>query len=425
MGIQGLRSTESISPTSRREGEWRKMILRLYPFGAQNAPLAALTAVMKSEVTHDPKFSWFDKRVESHRFKLAASLNSVAAGTAQSITIDDSINNAYGVKAGDVLMVEYTGELMYVSATPSADDTIAVLRGFENAGATTAVTYDGAGINPYIIKIGSAYEEGSAAPDPIGWDPTEHDNYTQIFREAFAATGTAMATRLRSGDLVRESKQDCLEAFQTGMERAFLFGKKRLTTRNGQPLRMTDGILNQLPAERKISLSSRGGILTLTYWETLIATMFRYGSNEKMAWCGITAILALTQMVRKNTQLNWSLGAVEKEYGLKVQRLTTPMGTIVLKVHPIFGQMMGGDNGGTAYTGLDNAMLILDMANLRYRYVNGRDVQYQNNMQLPGVDGLLAGYMAECGLELNHPETHLFVTGIKKGSADSEDPELP
>lgn len=423
MAIQGLRSAESISPSSMRPGDWRAMMLRLYPYGAQNAPLAALTAVMKSQVTYDPTFNWFSKATQTHRFKLDADLGSVAAGTAGNITVDPAEGSAFGVKAGDVLMSEYTGELMYVTATPTADDTIAVLRGFENAGATVAIDHDGAGVNPYILKIGSAYEEGSAAPDPIGWDPEEASNYTQIFRETFAATRTAQKTRLRTGELVRESKADCLEAFQVGMERAFIFGKKRLTSRNGQPLRMTDGILNQLPSSRKISLASRQGLLSLKYWETLISTIFRWGGREKVAWCGLTAMLAITQMVRLNTQLNWSLGDTEKEYGMDVQRLRTPMGTLVLKVHPLFGMSPGGEQGGVRYSAFDNAMLILDMANLRYRYLDGSDVQYQPNMQLPGVDGLLAGYLAECGLELHHPETHCFITGIHAGVADIDDPD--
>src|SRR5690606_2791514 len=127
-----------------------------------------------------------------------------------------------------------------------------------------------------------------------------------------------------------------------------------------------------------------------------IANMFRYGSSTKLAFCGVTAMLAITQMVRLNTQLNWSLGQTSKEYGMDVQRLVTPMGTMVLKIHPMFGQLTSGTNGANEvfYPGMDNAMLVMDMQNIRYRYMKGRDVQYQNNLQLPGVDGLLAGYLA-------------------------------
>lgn len=424
MAIAGLRNSDGVGnpATLNRPGDWRNMILRLYPFGAQNAPLAALTAVMKSEVTTDPKFHWFTKKTNTHRFLLAANLSGGdVSGTAQNVTID-AVNgpNAPGVKAGDILMVEQTGELLYVDLTPTTDTVIHVLRGFENA-ASQAVTYNGDGINPWVMKIGSAFEEGSAAPDPVGWDPTEYNNQTQIFREVFGITGTGMATTTRTGDIIRENKQDAFEAFNVGLEKSFIFGKLRTTSRNNQPLRMTSGILEQLPAAQKISLAAYSGLLSLQYWETLIATIFRYGSQEKMAWCGLSSLLAITQMVRLNTQLQWSLGEPTKEYGMNVQRLVTPAGTLVLKVHPLFGQMMGGTNGANSvfYPGMDNAILIMDMANIRYRYMKGRDVQYQPNLQLPGVDGMYAGYLGECGLELHFPETHLFLTGVRGGVKDA------
>lgn len=421
MAIPGLRGSDDLSaPNGRRPESWREMILRLYPYGTKMAPLAALTARMKSESLTDPVFHWFSKRTQDHRFKLAASLSGGdAAGTSQPITIDVTGNNsnAYGVKAGDVLMVEQTGELLYVTATPTTNNTITVLRGFENSN-SQAVTYNGDGINPNILKIGSAYEEGSAAPDPIGWDPTETNNQTQIFREAYALTRTAMKTKTRTGDEVRESKQDCLEAFTVGMEKAFIFGKKRTTSRNNQPLRMTDGILNMLPSSQKKNLAAYQGLLTPTVWEGMFVDIFRYGSSEKIAWCGLRAMLAISQMVRMNSQLNWELGARTREYGMTIQRLVTPMGTLALMVHPLFGQITGGVNGANnvEYTGMDNAMLILDMANLKYRYIT--DTTYQPNMQLPGVDGMLAGYIAECGLELHLPETHYFITGVKGGAKD-------
>lgn len=423
MAIAGLRNSDAVgNPNAlNRPGNWRNMILRLYPYGAQNAPLAALTAVMKSEATNDPVFHWFTKQTNTHRFQLAASLSGGdASGTQQNVTIDPNQGNAFGLKAGDILMSEQTTELMFVVQTPLVNNTVTVLRGFENA-VSQAVVFNGEGINPWVLKIGSAFEEGSAAPDAVGWDPIELNNQTQIFREAFGITGTGMATTTRTGDVVKENKFDAFEAFNVGLEKSFIFGKKRTTARFGQPLRMTSGIIEQLPATQKISLASKSGLLSLAYWETLIATIFRYGSSEKVAWCGVTAMLAITQMVRLNTQLQWSLGAPTKEYGMDIQRLMTPMGTLVLKIHPLFGQMMGGTNGpnSTFYASFDNAILIMDMANIRYRYLTGRDVQYQPNMQLPGVDGMLSGYMAECGLELNHPTTHMLLTGIRGGAKDA------
>ena len=44
------------------------------------------------------------------------------------------------------------------------------------------MAFTGAGVNPNLLCIGSAFEEGSLAPTGVNYDPTERYNYTQIFR---------------------------------------------------------------------------------------------------------------------------------------------------------------------------------------------------------------------------------------------------
>ena len=172
MAIAGLRNTNQFdTPNGRRPQNYRETLLRLYPNagGNEKAPLTALTAVMKSEATTDPVFHWFTKQLQDRRIKLGADLAASTGGTAGTITVDTTASSAFAVKVGDLLMCEQSGEIMRVSATPTAAGTIAVVRGFTLAsGANTPalVDYDGAGINPFLVVIGSAFEEGSAAPPP-------------------------------------------------------------------------------------------------------------------------------------------------------------------------------------------------------------------------------------------------------------------
>lgn len=428
MAIQGLRNTTSFdSPGGRRPQNYREMILMLYPNGGgiEKAPLTALTAVMKSEATDDPVYHWFTKELQDRRLKLSATVLASTggdheAGDIENITVDSSYNGAFSVKEGDLIMSEQTSEVMYVNATPAAATTISVIRGFTLTPGTAleAITYNGAGVNPFLVVIGSAFEEGSAAPDPVSFDPVEIFNQTQIFRGTYGITGTAAATRTRTGNEEAELKREALENYSVDMERGFWFGNKTTTIRNGQPLRTTNGLLSFIPETRRFAPDN--GELSMEYLEALSLDLFRYGSTEKMAFCGSTALNAISQMVRKNGQGNFSLSEEIKEYGIGgIRRLRTPTGTIVLKAHPLFSQMAGGTNGGTAYTSMDNAMAIIDMRGVRYRYLKGRDVQFQDRLNLPGVDAKLAGWIGECGLEVHHPYTHALVTGIKKGVADA------
>lgn len=424
MAIQGLRNTDSFNtPSGRRPQNFRETILMLYPNGGgiEKAPLTALTAVMKSEATNDPVYHWFTKQMQDRRLKLAASLNNTdVAGAIVNVTVDGTYTSAQSLKQGDVLLVEQTNETLYVNATPSASTTISVIRGFsQTAGsALLATVWNGAGINPYLKVIGSAFEEGSAAPDPIAFDPVELFNQTQIFRQTYGLTNTAAATATRTGPEENELRREALEIFGVDLEMAFFFGQKQTTIRNGQPLRATAGIMSLIPTQRRFTPA--GGNLTYDWLDTISQDIFRYGSTEKLAFCGSAFLSAISKLVRKNGVGQYMLGDDVKEYGMGgLRRLRTPSGVLVLKVHPLFSQMTGGTNGGGAFTSMDNAAVVLDMGNLRYRYMKGRDVSFQNNLQGPGVDAKLAGWLGECGLEMHHPYTHSFISGVTGGIADT------
>lgn len=423
MAITGLRNTDTFNtPTGRRPQNFRETILLLYPNagGMQKALLTALTAVMKTQVTDDPVFHWFTKQLQDRRLKLAASLNNTdVAGAVVAITVDATTASAQSLKAGDILLVEQTNEQLYVNTTPTTTTGISVIRGFDKTvgAALLAVTFNGAGINPFMKVIGSAFEEGSLAPDPISFDPVEIFNQTQIFRSTYALTGTAQETHTRTGPEEAEQKREALEIFGVDMEMAFFFGVKTTSTRNGQPLRTTNGVMSYIPSANRYTPPA--GALTMAWLEDASVNLFRYGSTEKMAFCGSTFLTALSRMVRKNSQGQFDISDTTSEYGIGgIRRLRTPTGTLVLKVHPLFSQMVGGVNAATAFTSMDNAAVILDFDNIKYRYMKNRDVKFQPNLQPIGQDASMAGWIGECGLEVHHPYTHSLITGVTTGDVD-------
>lgn len=428
MAIAGLMNTTTFdTPSGRRPQNFREGILRLYPRGGnQKALLLALTAVMKTKPTNDPVFHWFTKQLQDRRLKLAANIDASGGGNKEAqdpdtITVDSAYASAQGVKEGDRLYVEETGEILYVSATPSNSTTISVIRACtKTAGtATSGVAYNGNGVNPFLKIIGSAYEEGSMAPDPVAFDPVELFNQTQIFRQTYGLTNTSKATATRTGPEEAEAKREALEIFGMDMEMAFWFGEYFTTLRNGQPLRHTGGVMSHIPQARR--WIPEDGVLTPDWLDTISEELFRYGSEEKMVFCGNTFLSAVSRMVRKSGQANYDLSEQVKEYGIGgIRRLVTPNGTLVLKAHPLFSQMTGGTNGTGQFTSMANAAVVLDMANLVYRPLQGRDVKFEPNLQLPGEDSTRAGWIAEAGLEFHHPYTHGLITGVKSGDKDAD-----
>src|SRR5215207_522400 len=417
MPILGMRTTANFV-TNQRPENWRETIALMYPNSGRvrQAPLTALTSVMKKRKVDDPVFHWWDKSLNNRRFLQTAALGAVAANVAGSITVDATYNASTGLKKNDLLFAEQTGEIARVSADPTATNAIPVVRGVSTGGTGVAVVFNGSGVNPYITCIGSAFEEGSDAPTGVNFDPNERFNNTQIFRSTLEMTRTAERTRLRTGDQVAEAKRECLEFFSVDMERGFWFGKKGSGTVNGKPWRAMGGIFQAIEAYSAANIITADAAAGVDM-DWLMARMelwFREGSQEKMFFCGSGALLTLGEIVRKNSQMQIQSGI--KEYGMEVTKITTPFGQLTGMVHPLFSQMQGGTNGGTAFYSHNNTMAILDMDYVRYVYLD--DVQYQRDLAATGLDGLKSGYLAEASIELSFPGTHFVVKNLAKAKKD-------
>lgn len=412
MAIQGLRDTSNFVANARPQN-WREGIQLLYPNGKM--PLVGLTSMMKSRSVDDVQFNWWEKILDDRRFALHAT-NGDLTTTNTTLTLAAG-ENAQSLKQGDVLYVEQTGEYIRVGADPTTDLSIVVQRGW--AGSTpTGVDANGNNINPNLLLVGSAYEEGSLPPTGVAYDPAQKYNYPQIFRDTLEATRTAMKTRLRTGDAVKEAKRECLEYHGIGMERAFWLGERSSTTKNGKPLHTTRGILNWIDSGNiKTATTDYAAGVTMIGLEEYLYNIFKYGSSEKLAVMGNRALLTIQQIIRRNSTYNIQFGL--KEFGMNVSRLDTPYGSLVMKSHPLFNQATGGTTGTGPYYGMESWMFVLDMAELSYVYLKDSDTKYQPDLQANGMDGMQSGYLTDAGLEVHHPTTHYLIKNLVLAAADA------
>lgn len=413
MGIVGLRATDSFDADARPLN-WRAGILRRYPNG--KAPLTALTSLMSKASTDDPEYSWWQQVFTSQKVTLTAN-----AGTGTTLTVaanpaGEEEGGAFQLVEGHVLWAPQTGEKMLVAADPTSDTAITVQRGWEGT-TPTDIDFDGAGINPNLYVVSNAFEEGSDAPTAMMYDPTKFFNYTQIFRNTLEATRTALKTRLRTYELAQEAKRQAAELHSVEMEKALWFGVKSETTRKGRPIRTTAGVLSFIDAGNIVAPADPAAGVEMQEFEAWMEQMFRFGSDEKMGFSGNLALLAIQQMVRRNTNMQIFSGI--KEFGMRVTRLDSPFGSIVIKTHPLFNQMLGGTTAGTAYYGMNSTLVVLDMAELKYRYLVDSDTKYQPVLQDNGVDGMKSGYLTECGLEVHHGKNHFRINSLVAGAADT------
>ena len=412
MAIQGLQGTGDFVP-NERPLNWRQGILMRFPNG--HAPLVALTSAMKKKVTDDPDFNWWEREVSNVRFELSGSITNV-------VTVIPLLGNPFGfggalqIKKGDVLYVEESTELMFVLSDPTIATSLpSVERGY--AGTTAAAITLGAGVNPNLVRVGSVFEEGSDTPSNVRYRPTQVNNFTQIFRNSLKATRTAMQTRLRTVEEVKDAKQQALLYHSIDMEYAMIFGSKiEETGANGELQRATGGIISFIPGANVRDLEG-----TTPGWDTIediFLDAFRFGSQEKIAFMGNRAVLAIQRIIRKANAVSVEMTPMTKEFGMDVRRLFTPYGTLILKTHPLFNQITS-DTGVGDYDSFDTWMLIVDMANLTYRPLRNSDTQYLPDRQANGIDGLTSEYLTEAGLEIAHGKHHFLVKGLRQSAGEA------
>src|SRR5258708_20745836 len=92
------------------------------------------------------------------------------------------------------------------------------------------------------IQVGNANEEASSRPLAVSIATVLQNNYTQIFRNTWAVSGTAAETRMIVGEgNVVESKMDCAALHGAYVAKRIIWGQKFLGLTNSQLFHTMDG----------------------------------------------------------------------------------------------------------------------------------------------------------------------------------------
>jgi len=420
MAFMGMRGNGDWT-TDQRPKNWRQKILQLYPNG--DAPLTAILSMMGEESVDDPEFNWWTKSLATQ------------AATVVNVYDDAALSSAYdtGGAKGDILYAKIATEAACKEFRPGhqvllrntsnyADDTnskviAVVLNGASSYIACKLLENDptdtGIADCNRILIIGNINAEGAVMPAAIAYDPTKHYNYTQIFRTPLSITRTARKTRLRTGDQYIEAKREALELHSCEIEKAYLWGiRSEVVGDNGKPERTTGGLIrsvidNSGNVSNYVSDSDYSGQSWLTGGEDWIDAyceqLFRYGSQERMAFAGSGTILAINKLVKEYG--NYEFTTSTESYGIKVKNWVTPFGEIKIKIHPLFSYEASNRN----------CMVIFDPKDLKYRYIDDTKFYADPDKQNTGrnrIDGTDEEYLTEAGLEFHHPVKTAYLTGF-------------
>ncbi len=306
------------------------LITRLAPNG--QSPLFGLTSMLKSETALQTEHGFFSKTMIFPQFQLSA------AGQTATDTIFDVVSTAQLIP-GQLHRIDSTGENVIINNVLSPTQ-VQVTRGV----GTVVAAIIGASV--YAYQVGNAFEESSQRPNSLIINPVRITNLTQIFRNTWAISDTVRATMMAAGETnVAESKQDCAAFHAADIEKALFWGQKSQGTRNGQPFRTMDGLLNIIgniayypPYMGSVNVTTALATTNYTQLETALDPVFNQTTdpkvaNERVMFVGGAAKKVINNIGRLNGQ--YQLVDGQTNWGLQFSTFKTSRGTFRVIEHPL------------------------------------------------------------------------------------------
>jgi hypothetical protein len=412
-------SNEGILYTTRRKFNLGDKIAELTP---SETPLLTMLTKMRRVKVNDPDIHYMEHRahwLDNITYTVSAAadvtVSTASAGTSVSIALKVTNTPATTIKAGHVLQ--------FLDGGSTSGDSANLLVTSVSATSSTSTLVTGKLIShkpgwsmaadDKVLRIGSAFAEGSEKAAGYTDNIEQHWASCQIFKTLYGISRTLRKTKLYGGNEYQRIRSDKLREHKIDIERALIFGERVSGTEGdpfaapgstgvldgNTPLRFTHGAINAIVyGSENNGMGSREFNITkanYSYADFIddMEDIFEYGSQNKVAFCGMGVISFFNKMALNESQM--MLNSKETKFGIKVTTLETGAGTLNLVWNPL----LRGD--------YKNYMIILDMANVELAVFD--DTVLETNVQTPGVDGIEEQYLSDLGAIFKLPETGAVV----------------
>ena len=418
---------------TRRLFDFSDRVAELAP---DESPFFVYLSKVAKVATSDSQFRFLEDRtkvsITDRAFLAQAAVTVAAAGSSTTITFDTvgGANVAWLIPGMVISIGEdddstnqpewCTVRVDSVSQTSSSVTTVQATTIAAANGSTTAVDN-----NTKCTVIGTAFEEGTGAPD-VWSQKLDHDyGYTQIFKTACEMTNTSRATVYRGyADEWQRIWNLKLREHKVDIERAMLFGMRG----SQNSINYTDGIAGHIIANSQSQAVLDGSQLSYTedkaYLKSNTAAQWTYddllsdfevmfdpargGSSQKLALASLPVISHFNKLsgfidnsmdVVSNGRYNFEKS--EGAFGHRITRIETVHGDISLVKEPLFRGMAAG------------FLCMVDLDHVSYRPLVGngvnRDTHIMTNVQAADEDLRKDMILTEAGLEVSLPETHALI----------------
>jgi Family of unknown function (DUF5309) len=383
------------------------MITRLMPNGT--APLFGLTSMLPSDTAVQVEHGFFTKTMLFPQLTLSA-----AGQTATDTTF--TVTSTSNILPGMIMRVDTTGENILINAVGSGTS-VSVQRAIGSVSAQVIA----ASVNLY--QVGNAFEEASVRPQSLIINPVRITNLTQIFRNTWAISDTVRATMMIAGETnVAESRQDCAAFHAADIEKNIFFGQKSQGSRNGQPFRTMDGMINIVgnisyyPSYfSAVNVNTAGSTTNYTQLEGFLDPVFNQASdpkvaNERVLFVGGTAKRVINNIGRLNG--TYYIVDGQTSYGLQFSTFKTARGTFRMIEHPLF-------NSNTSWSKM---AIAVDLSTFRLAYLGDRKTQNKEfnedqDANDNGIDAVGGTLTTELTCVIKNPPANSIVYNMTAAAA--------
>jgi len=404
-----------------RPESWNEKIMEVFPNGAVS--LTAITGMFPERSITDQKHNWKTRTLTSQ------------SGAVTNIYIDSALSTAYvyashqstyGIAGGvvyvkcalatakefreghqvrlrdsDRLDVDVTGKVVDVRHN-GASSYIAVKLLEADDNDTVSATYNLATVDR-IMVIGNVNSVAGTRPRAISYDPIDVYNYTHIFRTPFEVAGSTLSVDLRGRDAYAQEMRDALLIHSIEKEKALLWSVRSANTGANKKKEYTMMGIDQFIKTYMSSNVSDFSLSTtysgktwiqsgLDWFDDMMQQIFHEGDGtlggEVLGVCGDAAAKGIMRMVRNNTL--YSISSETAEYGIKLHKLTSIFGDLLIKVHPLLSQD----------TTTANTMFVIPPDKCTKLPLKGRDTHHKADKLYDqggstGVDGKQEEFLTE------------------------------
>jgi hypothetical protein len=397
----------NLTPADLQKKSFAGAIARYQPNGT--AKLVALSSMLKRETAINTTHGYFSR---SMVFPFVTVNGSRVAGDTTLVVDDTSIAANGSPMIPGMILRTALYELVLVTAVASSTS-MTIVRAFGSVAA------QGIADNEILYMVGTAYEEASARPLPYSLDTIQVSNYTQIFRNSWAVSGSASAVQVIAGNKAdAENKADCMAMHARDVEFMSLFGQQKTGVNvNGKPIRASEGLEGNIMRLASGNVTNVVGATSYTSLETMLDKCFNTNiegnaMNERILFVGGVARRVINNIGRLNSNgSGWTTTSGETEFGMQFDSFKIARGTFHMIEHPLLNAY--GAGAPQAFTAI-----AVHLPTFNYAYLGGRDTKAEDY----GLGGsvLQAGVTDQSGVDaMGGSLTSELCTQIKLPAANA------